>query len=66
MLTVDATVNRSEQIVGDEWRPHVTERQATKAEVTVHALNRILELGRRATSVSSEPKCGQGWCACIR
>ena len=40
----EATMNRWKQVIGDELRAHTDERRAT--EVAVHALNRMLELGR--------------------
>jgi len=43
---VEATMNRWKQVVGDELRAHTDERRATEVAVAVHALNRMLELGR--------------------
>jgi len=33
-------------VIGDELRAHKDERRATEVAVVVHALNRMLELGR--------------------
>ena len=43
---VEATMNRSKQVIGDEPRAHSDEGRATKVAVAVHALNRMLDLGR--------------------
>ncbi len=43
---VEATMNRWKQVIGDELRAHTDERRATEVAVAVHALNRMLELGR--------------------
>jgi len=42
----EATMNRWKQVIGDELRAHTDERRATEVAVAVHALNRMLELGR--------------------
>jgi len=42
----EATMNRWKQVIGDELRAHSDERRATEVEVAVHALNRMLDLGR--------------------
>ena len=43
---VEATMNRWKQVIGGELRAHTDERRATEVAVAVHALNRMLELGR--------------------
>ena len=43
---VEAAMNRWKQVIGDELRAHTDERRRTEAAVAVHALNRMLELGR--------------------
>jgi len=43
---VEATMSRWKQVVGAELRAHTDERRATEVAVAVHALNRMLELGR--------------------
>ena len=43
---VEAAMNRWKQVIGDELRAHTDERRATEMAVAVHALNRMLELGR--------------------
>ena len=45
-VRVEATMNRWKQVIGDELRAHTDERRATEVAVAVHALNRMLELGR--------------------
>jgi transposase len=42
----EATMNRWKQVIGDELRAHTDERRATEAAIAVHALNRMLDLGR--------------------
>jgi len=41
-----AAMSRWKQIIGDELRAHTDERRATEVAVAVHALNRMLDLGR--------------------
>jgi len=43
---VEATMGRWKQVIGDGLRAHTDERRATEVTVAVHALNRMLELGR--------------------
>ena len=43
---VEAAMTRWKQVIGDELRAHTDERRATEVAVAVHALNRMLELGR--------------------
>ncbi len=43
---VEAATSRWKQVIGDELRTHTKERRATEVAVAVHALNRMLELGR--------------------
>ena len=43
---VEATVNRWKQVIGDELRAHTDERRMAEVAVAVHALNRMLDLGR--------------------
>ena len=42
----EAVVGRWKQVIGDKLRAHTDERRATEVEVAVHALNRMLGLGR--------------------
>ena len=42
----EAAIGRWKQVIGDELRAHTDERRATEVAVAVHALNRMLELGR--------------------
>ncbi|RZI68536.1 MAG: IS5 family transposase [Pseudomonas sp.] len=49
---VEATIGRFKQVIGDGLRCRTDQRRATEVDVAVHALNRMLELGR-PTSVRS-------------
>ena len=42
----EAAIGRWKQVIGDGLCSHTDERRATEVEVAVHALNRMLELGR--------------------
>ena len=42
----EAAIARWKQVIGDGLRSRRDERRATEVEVAVHALNRMLELGR--------------------
>ena len=39
-------MSRFKQVIGDGLCAHTDQRRATEVEVAVHALNRMLELGR--------------------
>jgi len=41
-----ATIGRFKQVIGDGLRSRTDRRRATEVDVAVHALNRMLELGR--------------------
>ena len=43
---VEATMGRFKQVIGDGLRARTDQRRATEVDVAVHALNRMLELGR--------------------
>ena len=43
---VEAAIGRFKQVIGDGLRSHTEKRRATEVDVAVHALNRMLELGR--------------------
>jgi Transposase DDE domain len=43
---VKAAIGRWKQVIGDDLRSRLDERRATEVDVAVHALNRMLELGR--------------------
>jgi len=43
---VEAAMSRWKQVIGDELCAHTDERRTTEVAVAVHALNRMLELGR--------------------
>src|SRR4051795_2906917 len=42
----EAAIGRWKQVIGDRLRAHTDERRATELDVAVHALNRMLEMGR--------------------
>jgi Transposase DDE domain len=42
----EATMGRFKQVIGDGLRSRTDQRRATEVDVAVHALNRMLELGR--------------------
>jgi hypothetical protein len=42
----EATIGRFKQVIGDGLRSRTDQRRATEVDVAVHALNRMLELGR--------------------
>ena len=43
---VEATIGKFKQVIGDGLRSRTDQRRGTEVEVAVHALNRVLELGR--------------------
>ncbi len=43
---IEATMGRFKGVIGDGLRSRTDRRRATEVEVAVHALNRMLELGR--------------------
>ena len=43
---VEAAIGRWKQVIGDGLRSRLDERRATEIDVAVHALNRMVELGR--------------------
>ena len=42
----EATIGRFKQVIGDGLRSRTDQRRATEVNAAVHALNRMLELGR--------------------
>ncbi len=42
----EATIGRFKQVIGDGLRSCTDQRRATEVDVAVHALNRMVELGR--------------------
>ena len=42
----EAAISRFKQVIGDGLRSRTDERRATEVDVAVHALNRMMELGR--------------------
>jgi hypothetical protein len=42
----EAAIGRWKQVIGDGLRSRLDERRATEVDIAVHALNRMLELGR--------------------
>ena len=43
---VEATIGQWKQVIGDGLHSRIDERRATEVDVAVHALNRMLEMGR--------------------
>ena len=43
---VETAISRFKQVIGDELRSRTNQRRATEVAIAVHALNRMLELGR--------------------
>ncbi len=46
----EVAVAEWKQVIGDGLQSRKDERRATEVEVAVHALNRMLELGRQLSS----------------
>ncbi len=42
----EAAIGRFKQVIGDAMRSRTDERRATEVDIAVHALNRMVELGR--------------------
>jgi Transposase DDE domain len=42
----EAAISRYKRVIGDRLRAHTEERRETEVDVAIHALNRMLELGR--------------------
>ncbi len=42
----EAAIGRFKRVIGDGLRSRTDQRRATEVQVAVHALNRMLELGR--------------------
>ena len=42
----EAAIGRFKQVIGDGLRSRTDARRATEVDVAVHALNRMMELGR--------------------
>ena len=53
-------MNRWKQVTGDELRAHSDEGRATEVAVAVHALNRVLDLGRPSYVRVARPRTGLG------
>ena len=43
---VEAAISRLKRVIGDALRSRTDRRRATEIAIAVHALNRMLELGR--------------------
>jgi len=46
LARLEASIDRFKQVIGDGLRLRTDQRRATRVDVAVHALNRVLELGR--------------------
>ncbi len=44
--TIEAAISRYKRVIGDGLHSRTDRRRATEVNVGVHALNRMLELGR--------------------
>ncbi len=55
----EAAIGRFKQVIGDGLRSRTDERRATKVDIAVYALNRMVELGRPNTSAPPDPR--QDW-----
>ena len=55
---IEADISRWKRVIGDALRSHTDGCQATEVAIAADVLNRMLELGRPATSASRDP--GQG------
>jgi len=42
----EAAISRFKQVIGDGLRSRTDKRRATEVDIAVHALNRMVELGR--------------------
>ena len=43
---VEAAISRRKRVIGDALRSRTDQRRATEVAIAIHALNRMLELGR--------------------
>jgi hypothetical protein len=43
---VETSISRFKRVIGDSLRSQTDRRRATEVAIAVHALNRMLELGR--------------------
>jgi len=50
----EAATDRLEQVIGDGLRSRTDERRATEVAVAVHALNRMLDLGRPTSAAAPQ------------
>jgi len=56
----EAAIGRFKQVIGDGLRSRTDRRRATEVDVAVHALNRMLELGRPISVRIALPPSGTG------
>ena len=56
----ETAVGRWKRVIGDRLRAHTEERRATEVDVSVHVLNRMLELGRPNYVRVGRPLTGLG------
>ena len=56
----EAAIGRFKQVIGDGLRSRTDQRRATQVSVAVHALNRMLELGRRISVRIISTQTGMG------
>ncbi len=62
---IEATMGRFKGVIGDGLRSRTDRRRATEVEVAVHALDRMLELGRPASVRIARPQNGVGVLASV-
>ena len=56
----EAVIGRLKQVIGDALRSRTDDRRATEVDVAVHALNRMMELGRLNYVRTALPPAGLG------
>ena len=59
---VEAAIGRWKQVIGDGLRSRIDERRVTEIQMAVHALNRMLELGRPSYVRIAQPQIDRGRC----
>jgi len=56
----EAAIGRLKQVVGDGLRSRTDDRRTTEVDITVHALNRMVELERPSYVRTAKPQTGSG------
>jgi len=61
---VETAISRFKQVIGDGLRSRTNQRRATEVAIAVHALNRMLELGRpKSVRIAQTKVMGSAQCA---